>query len=99
VKLDWSAPDRGRSTFKEIPGSAFELRRPRAPGDGFVHMEHGPLSGPGVATDAGELSSRECMTNIPACSARRCRDGASLVVRAINLAGWPLQADRYLAGR
>ena len=54
VKLDWSGPDRaGRRTFKEIPGSAFELRADLVLlAMGFVHVEHGPLVRDlGVATD------------------------------------------------
>ena len=45
VKLDWSEPDEGgRQTFREIPGSEFELAADLVLlSMGFVHVEHGPL--------------------------------------------------------
>ena len=106
VKLDWSDPDpSGRRTFREIPGSAFEL-----PADlvllamGFVHVEHGPLVRElGVATDArGNLvADRNSMTNVPGVfGAGDAVMGASLVVSAINLGRLAAEgADRYLVGR
>jgi NAD(P)H-dependent glutamate synthase small subunit len=106
VKLDWSDPDpAGRRTFREIPGSAFEL-----PADlvllamGFVHVEHGPLVRDlGVATDVrGNLvSDRNCMTNVPGVfAAGDAVMGASLVVSAINLGRLAAEgADHYLVGR
>jgi NAD(P)H-dependent glutamate synthase small subunit len=106
VKLDWSAPDpAGRRTFKEIPGSAFEL-----PADlvllamGYVHVEHGPLVRDlGVATDVrGNLAADgNCMTNVPGVfGAGDAVMGASLVVSAINLGRLAAAgADRYLVGR
>jgi NADPH-dependent glutamate synthase beta subunit-like oxidoreductase len=106
VKLDWSAPDAaGRMSFKEIPGSAFELRADLVLlAMGFVHVEHGSLVRDlGVATDSrGNLvADRNCMTNIPGVfGAGDSVMGASLVVSAINLGRLAAEgADRYLAGR
>jgi NADPH-dependent glutamate synthase beta subunit-like oxidoreductase len=106
VKLDWSDPDpAGRRTFREIPGSAFELRADLVLlAMGFVHVEHGPLVRDlGVATDArGNLvADRNCMTNVPGVfGAGDAVMGASLVVSAINLGRLAAEgADRYLVGR
>jgi NADPH-dependent glutamate synthase beta subunit-like oxidoreductase len=106
VKLDWSAPDAsGRSSFKEIPGSGFELRADLVLlAMGFVHVEHGPLIRDlGVATDRrGNLAAgADCMTNVPGVfGAGDAVMGASLVVRAINLGRMAAGgADRYLVGR
>ncbi len=44
VKLDWTRQDDGRWTFKEIPGSKFELKADLVLlAMGFVHAEHGSL--------------------------------------------------------
>jgi NADPH-dependent glutamate synthase beta subunit-like oxidoreductase len=106
VKLDWSDPDSaGRRTFREIPGSAFELRANLVLlAMGFVHVEHGSLVRDlGVATDSrGNLvADRNCMTNIPGVfGAGDAMMGASLVVSAINLGRLAAEgADRYLIGR
>jgi NADPH-dependent glutamate synthase beta subunit-like oxidoreductase len=106
VKLDWSAPDTaGRRSFKEIPGSAFELRADLVLlAMGFVHVEHGPLVRElGVATDSrGNLvGDGNCMTNVPGVfGAGDAVMGASLVVRAINLGRLAAAgANRYLVGR
>ena len=106
VKLEWTEPDAaGRRSFREIPGSAFEL-----PADlvllamGFVHVEHGPLIRDlGVSTDGrGNLvADGNCMTNVPGVfGAGDAVMGASLVVRAINLGRQAAEgADRFLVGR
>jgi NADPH-dependent glutamate synthase beta subunit-like oxidoreductase len=92
-------------SFKEIPGSAFELRADLVLlAMGFVHVEHGPLIRDlGVATDSrGNLvADGDCMTNIPGVfGAGDAVMGASLVVRAIDLGRLAAAgADRYLAGR
>jgi NADPH-dependent glutamate synthase beta subunit-like oxidoreductase len=106
VMLDGSAPDAaGRRSFKEIPGSAFELRADLVLlAMGFVHMEHGPLVRDlGVATDRrGNLvADGNCMTNVPGVfGAGDAVMGASLVVSAINLGRLAAAgADRYLVGR
>jgi len=106
VKLDWTAPDaEGRRSFKEIPGSAFELRADLVLlAMGFVHVEHGPLVRDlGVATDSrGNLvADGNCMTNVPGVfGAGDAVIGASLVVRAINLGRLAAAgAERYLVGR
>jgi NADPH-dependent glutamate synthase beta subunit-like oxidoreductase len=106
VKLDWSGPDpAGRRTFKEIPGSAFEMRADLVLlAMGFVHVEHGPLVRDlGVATDSrGNLvADGNCMTNVPGVfGAGDAVMGASLVVSAINLGRLAAAgADRYLVGR
>jgi NADPH-dependent glutamate synthase beta subunit-like oxidoreductase len=106
AKLDWSAPDAaGRRSFKEIPGSAFELRADLVLlAMGFVHVEHGPLIRDlGVATDGrGNLvADANSMTNVPGVfGAGDAVIGASLVVRAIDLGRLAAAgADRYLAGR
>jgi NADPH-dependent glutamate synthase beta subunit-like oxidoreductase len=106
VKLEWTGPDAsGRRSFKEIPGSAFELRADLVLlAMGFVHVEHGPLVRDlGVATDSrGNLvSDGNCMTNVPGVfGAGDAVIGASLVVRAIDLGRLAAAgADRYLVGR
>ncbi|HBF33571.1 TPA: glutamate synthase, partial [Candidatus Sumerlaeota bacterium] len=45
VKLEWSEPDaQGRRSFKEIPGSEFELKAELATlAMGFLHPDHAPL--------------------------------------------------------
>jgi NADPH-dependent glutamate synthase beta subunit-like oxidoreductase len=106
VELDWSGPDpAGRRTFKEVPGSAFEMRADLVLlAMGFVHVEHGPLVRDlGVATDSrGNLvADGNCMTNVPGVfGAGDAVMGASLVVSAINLGRLAAAgADRYLVGR
>jgi len=106
VELDWAAPDAaGRRSFKEIPGSAFELRADLVLlAMGFVHVEHGPLVRDlGVATDSrGNLvADGNCMTNVPGVfAAGDAVMGASLVVSAINLGRMAAAgADRHLVGR
>lgn len=46
VKLEWGASDAsGRSQFKEIPGSEFEIKADLALlATGFIHVEHGALT-------------------------------------------------------
>jgi len=106
MKLEWTEPDAaGRRSFKEIPGSAFELKADLVLlAMGFVHVEHGPLVRDlGVATDnRGNLvADGNCMTNVPGVfGAGDAVMGASLVVRAINLGRLAAAgADRYLVGR
>jgi NADPH-dependent glutamate synthase beta subunit-like oxidoreductase len=106
VKLEWTEPDAsGRRSFREIPGSAFELQADLVLlAMGFVHVEHGPLVRDlGVATDSrGNLvSDGNSMTNVPGVfGAGDAVIGASLVVRAIDLGRLAAAgADRYLVGR
>jgi glutamate synthase (NADPH/NADH) small chain len=104
VKLDWSEPDAaGRRTFREIPGSEFDLRADLVLlAMGFVHVEHGPLVRDlGVATDprGNIVTDGNLMTTVPGVfGAGDAVLGASLVVRAIDMGR--LAADgvrRYLA--
>jgi glutamate synthase (NADPH/NADH) small chain len=106
VELDWTEPDSaGRRSFREVPGSAFELRADLVLlAMGFVHVEHGPLVRElGVATDSrGNLAADgNCMTNVPGVfGAGDAVKGASLVVHAINLGRLAAAgADRFLVGR
>ena len=104
VKLSWSEPDAaGRRTFREIPGSEFDL-----PAElvllamGFVHVEHGPLVRDlGVSTDPrGDLVvDGTLQTSVPGVfGAGDSVAGASLVVRAIDLGRRAAEGvDRYLA--
>jgi len=91
VKLDWSEPDAsGRRTFREIPGSEFELRADLVLlAMGFVHVEHGPLVRDlGVTTDprGNIIADGHLMTNVPGVfGAGDAVLGASLVVRAIDM--------------
>jgi NAD(P)H-dependent glutamate synthase small subunit len=106
ARLDWSEPDAaGRRTFREIPGSEFEI-----PADlvllamGFVHVEHGPLVRDlGVKTDprGNIVTDRNFMTSVPGVfGAGDAVIGASLIVRAIDLGRRAADgADRYLAAR
>jgi glutamate synthase (NADPH/NADH) small chain len=106
VKLEWTEPDAaGRRTFREIPGSEFDL-----PADlvllamGFVHVEHGPLIRDlGVFTDprGNVVADRNVMTNVPGVfGAGDSVMGASLVVRAIDLGRRAADGvGRYLAVR
>ncbi len=91
VKLEWSAPDAaGRATFKEIPGSEFELQADLALlAMGFTRVEHGPLIEDfGLeVTDRGAFKvDANYMTVAPGIfAAGDSVLGASLVVRAILL--------------
>ncbi|MGE5247106.1 MAG: glutamate synthase subunit beta [Verrucomicrobiota bacterium] len=90
VKLDWSEPDAaGRRTFRETPGSEFELRADLVLlAMGFVHVEHGPLVRDlGVALDprGNIVTDGNLMTTVPGVfAAGDAAMGASLVVRAID---------------
>ena len=106
TKLEWSEPDEnGRSTFREIPGSEFELKADLVLlAMGFVHLEHGPLVRDlGLETDArGNLVvDSGLMTTAPGVfAAGDSMVGASLIVRAIDFGGkaaWGV--DRSLSGR
>ncbi len=106
ANLDWSEPDAGgRRTFREIPGSEFDL-----PADlvllamGFVHVEHGPLVRDlGVATDprGNIVADRNMMTTVPGVfGAGDAVMGASLVVRVIDTGRRAAEGvDRYLMSR
>jgi len=90
VRIAWSEPDAaGRRTFKEVAGSAFDLKADLVLlALGFVHVEHGPIVEElGLSTDErGNLSvDADFMTNVPGVfSAGDSVAGASLVVRAID---------------
>ena len=106
VRLEWSEPDEnGRSTFREIPGSEFELDADLVLlAMGFVHLEHGPLVRDlDLALDArGNLSvDIEQMTSSPGVfTAGDSMVGASLVVRAIDQGRTVAESvHRYLAKR
>ncbi|MBI5576804.1 MAG: glutamate synthase subunit beta [Deltaproteobacteria bacterium] len=104
VRTELSAPDAsGRSNFREIPGSGFEL-----PADlvllamGFIHVEHGPLVNDfSLAIDPrGNIQVDENrMTSTPGIfTAGDAKLGASLVVRAIDDGRLAADGiDRYLA--
>ena len=103
VRLAWSPPDAsGRRTFKEVPGSEFELKAELVLlALGFVHVEHGPIIGElGLKTDdRGNLAvDDDGMTNVPGIFAGGDAVlGASLVVRAILLGRRMAAAvDKYL---
>jgi NAD(P)H-dependent glutamate synthase small subunit len=89
-KIEWSEPDEnGRSTFREIPGSEFEIAADLVLlAMGFVHVEHGPLVNElGLERDArGNLVvDPDLMTSCPGVfAAGDSMVGASLVVRAID---------------
>ena len=104
VRLDWAEPDAaGRRSFKEVPGSEFEL-----PADlvllamGFVHVEHGPLVRDlSLAVDQrGNLQVDQVrMTSTPGVfAAGDSMLGASLIVRAIDDGREAAEGiDRYLS--
>lgn len=103
LRLEWSEPDpSGRRTFREIPGSGFEI-----PAGlvllalGFVHAEHGPLVRDlSLPTDPrGNLVvDADFMTPTPGVfAAGDATSGASLVVRAIDYGRRAAAGiDRYL---
>ena len=104
VRLEWSAPDAaGRSAFKEIPGSEFEIEADLVLlAMGYVHVEHGPLVRDlSLALDPrGNLIVDESlMTSTPGVfAAGDSMLGASLVVRAIDAGRQAAEGiDRYLA--
>jgi NADPH-dependent glutamate synthase beta subunit-like oxidoreductase len=81
----WQA---GRQTFKEAPGTGFELKADLVLlALGFLHVEHGPIVEQlGLATDdRGNLAvDANFQTNVPGVfAAGDSVAGASLVVRAI----------------
>jgi glutamate synthase (NADPH/NADH) small chain len=104
VQLEWSAPDAsGRRTFKEIPGSEFELDADLVLlALGFMHAEHGPLTeelGQAALDARGNIAvDGDFMTAVPGVfAAGDCVTGTSLVVRAIALGRRVAEAaDRYL---
>ena len=106
VRLEWSEPDEnGQSTFREIPGSEFEMGADLVLlAMGFVHVEHGPLVRDlDIALDArGNLSvDAEQMTSSPGVfTAGDSMVGASLVVSAIDQGRTAAEGvHRYLAGK
>jgi NADPH-dependent glutamate synthase beta subunit-like oxidoreductase len=106
LRLEWTEPDEnGRSTFREIPGSEFELGADLVLlAMGFVHVEHGPLVRDlDLALDArGNLVvDSQLMTSVPGVfAAGDSMVGASLVVRAIDYGRIAAEgADRYLASK
>jgi glutamate synthase (NADPH/NADH) small chain len=105
VKLEWAEPDEyGRSAFREIPGSEFELKADLVLlAMGFVHLEHGPLVrdlGLGTDSRGNLLVDSGLMTTAPGVfAAGDSMVGASLVVRAIDFGRKAAGGvDRYLAG-
>ena len=103
IRLQWSEPDaEGRRTFKEIPGSEFELAADLVLlSMGYVHVEHGPLVRDlSLALDAqGNLQvDASRMTSTPGVfAAGDAMLGASLVVRAIDEGRQAAEGiDRYL---
>jgi len=89
VRIQWSDPDAsGRRTFKEIPGTEFELKADLVLlALGFVHVEHGPIvedldlrtdERGNLLVDANFMTTAEGVF-----SAGDAVAGASLVVRAI----------------
>lgn len=90
MRIEWSEPDAaGRRSFREIPGSEFELAADLVLlAMGFVHVEHGPLvQGLGVEIDErGNVKvDDDRMTSVPGVfAAGDAVLGASLVVRAID---------------
>jgi glutamate synthase (NADPH/NADH) small chain len=105
-KLEWSeADENGRTTFREVPGSEFELEADLVLlAMGFVHLEHGPLVRDlGLGTDprGNLLVDSGLMTTAPGVfAAGDSVAGASLIVRAIDFGRKAAEGvDRYLAGR
>jgi NAD(P)H-dependent glutamate synthase small subunit len=103
ARVEWSEPDAaGRRAFKEVPGSAFELRADAVIlATGFVHTEHSPLvTDFGLALNPGAclLTDSELMTSaIGVFAAGDCVLGARLVVTAIDQGRRAAAAaDRYL---
>ena len=103
VRVEWGAVDTaGRRSFKEVPGSGFELKADLVVfAMGFVHTEHSAL-----VTDFGlELNPGAClltdadlMTSAPGVfAAGDCVLGARLIVTAIDQGRRAAAAaDRYL---
>ena len=95
VKIQWNPPDAaptghmaGRRTFKEVPGTEFELKADLVLlALGFVHVEHGPIVeelGLKVDDRGNFVVGPDFMTNIAGIfAAGDSVAGASLVVRAI----------------
>jgi glutamate synthase (NADPH) small chain len=103
VKLEWSEPDEsGRRSFKEIPGSEFDLKAELVLlAMGFVHVEQGPLVRDlGIKTDdrGNLLVDSDYMTSAAGVfAAGDSVKGASLVVHAMYLGRQVAEAvDRYL---
>jgi NADPH-dependent glutamate synthase beta subunit-like oxidoreductase len=106
VKLDWSEPDAsGRRSFREIPGSEFELKADLVLlAMGFLHVEPGPLvKDPGLTVDprGNIVADGNLMTSVPGVfGAGDAVMGASLVVWAIDMGRRAAAGvDRWLGGR
>jgi NAD(P)H-dependent glutamate synthase small subunit len=106
VKLDWSEPDAsGRRSFREIPGSEFELKADLVLlAMGFLHVEHGPLvKDLGLTVDprGNIVADGNLMTSVPGVfGAGDAVMGASLVVWAIDMGRRAAAGvDRWLGGR
>jgi len=103
VKLAWSEPDAsGRRTYKEIPGSEFELEADLVLlALGFTQVEQGRLvEDLPLETDGrGHIKvDKELRTSAPdVFAAGDCTTGASLVVHAVHLGRRMAESvDRYL---
>jgi len=106
VRIEWAEPDEnGRSTFREIPGSEFEIAADLVLlAMGFVHVEHGPLVrdfGLGLDGRGNLVVDPDLMTSHPGVfAAGDSMVGASLVVRAIDYGRIAAEGvNRYLGGR
>jgi len=106
ARLDWSEPDAsGRRSFREIPGSEFELRADLVLlAMGFVHVEHGPLVrdlGVGLDPRGNIKTDDDSMTSVPGVfAAGDAVTGPSLVVWAIATGRRAAEgADRWLSSR
>ncbi len=103
ARVEWFR-ENGRKSFREIPGSEFELEVGLALlAMGFLHTEHGPLvTELGLSTDSrGNLAVDEAfMTSAPGVfAAGDSASGASLVVRAMAQGRKAAEGmDEYLEG-
>ncbi len=105
VEVAWSNPDpEGRRTFREIPGSDFEIEAELVLlAMGFLHLEHGPLVQE-LQLDTDEQGNLRVgpnfMTSVPGVfAAGDSVMGASLVVRSIDSGRLAAAAvDSYLSG-
>jgi len=103
AKIKWLEPDdAGDREFREIPGSAFELRADFVLlATGFLHVEHGPLMQDlNLSVDERgnvQVNSNFMTSTSGVFSAGDCVRGASLVVSAIDQGRRAAEAvDDYL---